>query len=69
MRLFKEKTFNFFFKVFYYLSFKVGPHEGSCLRNMTREHVAATNSRSVHTRRHVAETCSNQLNFMGQFLG
>ena len=26
---------------------------------MSREHVGATNSRSVHTRRHVAETCSS----------
>ena len=28
---------------------------------MSREHVGATNSSSVHTRRHVAETCSSVL--------
>ena len=40
---------------------KVGPHEGSCRRYMSREHVEATNSRLVHTRSHVAGMCSRVL--------
>ena len=39
----------------------MGPHEGSCRRYMSREHVAAINSRFVHTRRHVVGMCSGVL--------